>query len=453
MRYYIIALAGAGLLLATTPARMAHAQLGLPELPRNLPELVPDLDDERRLRRRVEDTVEETTETVNDSTESAVDAAILPLATQLAAQASNTVENALRPFQATVDPSGNAIELDTVVVLINTARIDELVHNRVILVARRDLPSLGMTMLTLRQPAGGALPELVDELRTRWPDAQVDFNHIYTTSSTSDDGSTVPLPVEQQSSADRVDELRIGVIDSAVQTEHFALRDSRIIAEDFVLHEGNRPQTHGTAVASLVTASSGNRATIYSAGVFVHVPGYQPGASTEGLIAAVEWLMSARVPVINMSLSGPANDLLEVALRRAVDKGYVVVAAVGNNGPSGEPLYPAAYDVVIGVTAVDRNNKVFRYANRGEHVDFAARGVDVRIADSNTGGFRIESGTSMAAPHVAVVIADLLRSDDVEASAAESWLIVGAEDLGRKGFDPVYGHGLVTRPPVVYSSN
>jgi subtilisin family serine protease len=116
-------------------------------------------------------------------------------------------------------------------------------------------------------------------------------------------------------------------------------------------------------------------------------------------------------------------------------------------------MYPAAYESVIGVTAVDRRNKIFRYANRGEQVAFAARGVDVKVADSLSGGWRIESGTSMASPHIAVVIAQLRRSTAIRPDAVKSWLIANAEDLGRKGFDPVYGHGLITQPPIVVSLN
>ncbi len=449
LRVYIIVLAGAGLLLTAVPERVAHAQLSVPDLSRGLPNLPRDLEIERRVRRNVE----ETTKTIDDAVPDTVDETVSPLAEQLVETADATLETARRVFVRDVDPRGHDIELDTIVVLVETARVAELAHNGVILLSRRDLPALGMTMLTLRKPAGGTLPALVDELRNSWPDAAVDFNHIYSTSARSADAAAAK-PMSQTDAVDVADDvLRVGIIDSAVQTDHVMLQRTHIVTADFAMHEGERPLTHGTAVASLVVASSRNRAAIYSAGVFFQQPGHTPGATTEGLVAAIEWLASHGVPVINMSLSGPANDLLGIAVQRAVERGHVVVAAVGNNGPSGEPLYPGAYESVVGVTAVDRKKKVFRYANRGEHVDFAARGVDVRIADSQSGGLRIESGTSMASPHVAVVIAELLHSGEVGASAVRSWLIAGAEDLGRKGFDPVYGHGLVTQPPVMMSAD
>lgn len=445
LRVYIIVLAGAGLLLAALPERAAHAQLGVPDLSQSLPPLPVETSVERRVRRQVEDVVEEATDEVEET--------ILPLGEQLAGQADAVLGTALRTFLADVDPQGHEIERDTLVVLVDTARLAELANVKVRLLARRDLPAIGLTLLTLQKPLDGKLHDLVEELRSSWPGTTVDFNHVYTTSvSGTDTDAGTSVAAEAPSEVGQT-ALRIGVIDSAVQANHAMLRQSQVIAADFAMHDGARPLTHGTAVASLVATSSGNKATIYSAGVFFQVPGRTPGATTEGIVAAIDWLVAEGVPVMNLSLSGPANGLLEVAVKRAVERGHVVVAAVGNNGPSGEPMYPGAYEPVIGVTAVDRKNKVFRYANRGKHVDFAARGVNVRIADSESGGQRIESGTSMAAPHVAVVIAQLLESGAVAPGAVMSWLIAGAKDLGRKGHDPVYGYGLITRPPVVLSAD
>jgi subtilisin family serine protease len=168
-----------------------------------------------------------------------------------------------------------------------------------------------------------------------------------------------------------------------------------------------------------------------------------PIATTASLVAALSWQAAERVAVVNMSLAGPPNRVLETAIEAATADGMVVVAAVGNNGPAGEPLYPAAYATVVGVTAVDSANRIYRYANRGRHVMFAAPGVRVRVAESD-GGYDTRSGTSMAAPYAAAIIAQCVAThvtpstDDVLAS-----LKAAAIDLGARDFDDVFGHGLI----------
>jgi len=72
------------------------------------------------------------------------------------------------------------------------------------------------------------------------------------------------------------------------------------------------------------------------------------------------------VRVVNMSLSGPPNEVLKRAIASAQAKGMVIVAAAGNNGAGAGPSYPAAYPGVIAVTAVDRNLDVYRRATQGD---------------------------------------------------------------------------------------
>jgi len=118
----------------------------------------------------------------------------------------------------------------------------------------------------------------------------------------------------------------------------------------------------------------------------------------------------------------------------------VLVAAVGNEGPAAPPLYPAAYDGVVGVTAVDNTRALYRWANRGQQVTFAARGVDVTVAHPD-GGQVTNSGTSLAAPVVTALLAcRLLRLSPEQALQT---MIDDAEDLGEPGRDPGFGHGFL----------
>ena len=135
--------------------------------------------------------------------------------------------------------------------------------------------------------------------------------------------------------------------------------------------------------------------------------------------------------------------MLEAAIRRAHERGHIVVAAVGNAGPAARPQYPAAYPGVVGVTAIDDAGKIYRRAGRGSHVDFAAPGVAVAAAASD-GTDAPVSGTSFAAPYVAAVLATRhTRLDRGAAQVAIADLAREAADLGDAGQDPVYGHGAV----------
>lgn len=161
------------------------------------------------------------------------------------------------------------------------------------------------------------------------------------------------------------------------------------------------------------------------------------------LVKALDYLEGRDVAIINMSLTGPANSVLERAIKRLSEKGVVLVAAAGNDGPKAKPVYPAAYPEVVAVTAVDRQKRPYRRAVRGPHIDLAAPGVDVWIAAS-VQGTRPRTGTSFAAPFVTAAIA-LARKSEPEARMEDvlSRLATAAEDLGAPGRDDVFGWGLL----------
>ena len=144
--------------------------------------------------------------------------------------------------------------------------------------------------------------------------------------------------------------------------------------------------------------------------------------------------------MINISLTGPDNRLLKTAIERLDERGIGLVAAVGNEGPAAPPLYPAAYGPVIGVTAVNASGELYRWANQGEQVLFAAPGVAVPVAKPE-GGMALDSGTSLAAPVVTSALACELNRVDL--SGAIQALKSNARDLGEPGRDTRFGHGLL----------
>ncbi|WP_351125486.1 S8 family serine peptidase, partial [Shewanella sp. T24-MNA-CIBAN-0130] len=82
---------------------------------------------------------------------------------------------------------------------------------------------------------------------------------------------------------------------------------------------------------------------LYSAEVFYRQSEYAQGATLFAIVEALNWLVSNKIPVINMSLTGPNNAILEASITAAIKQNVLIVAAAGNQGPASQPLYPGAY--------------------------------------------------------------------------------------------------------------
>ena len=155
----------------------------------------------------------------------------------------------------------------------------------------------------------------------------------------------------------------------------------------------------------------------------------------------MEWLLGRGAPVINMSIAGPPNALLQKMVTQAAARGRIIVAAAGNGGPAAAPVFPAALPGVVAVTAVDPALKVYRYANRGRYIGVAAQGVGV-LAAASGGGFARYSGTSFAAPQVAARLAGCRAAGGNTGTCIDT-LVKAARDLGAPGYDETYGHGYI----------
>ena len=261
--------------------------------------------------------------------------------------------------------------------------------------------------------------------------ADVDLNHLYTAGVLDPQNDEQPLvglaPRELLPPPTDLSglTLRIGIIDSSIDRRHNAFANASITTQRFVDND-SPPNAHGTAIASIIASNDPQAlglaptAHIYAAEVFDHNEQQGEFASTVSLIKALSWLMTQDVSVINISLAGPPNRLLETALTRVREKGVLAIAAAGNGGPMAQPMYPAAYPEVVAVTATDDRGRAFRLANRGEYVDIAAPGVNIRHAQAG-GGFAASSGTSYAVPFVTVAAARLLQSTAEPALMLDAW--------------------------------
>lgn len=304
------------------------------------------------------------------------------------------------------------------------------------------LDELGLRVVVLRARAGVATRTALRRLRRLDPDGEYDYNHLYFGSAAAAATASAPPGAIPAAAAP----LRVGLVDSGIDGGHPAFAGVKL--QSWGCGGLAKPDKHGTAVASLLVGDAGDRpaTTLFAADIYCGQPA---GGAVTGLASAMAWLARERVDVVNLSLVGPPNRLLERVIRAMAGCGHVLVAAVGNDGPAAPPLYPAAYPGVIGVTAVDTKLRVLPEAGRGAQVDFAAAGAGLRVAVPG-GGWDIARGTSFAAPWVARLAAQILptagagagRADEVRTALASL-----ASDLGPRGRDDTYGHGLLATSP------
>jgi subtilisin family serine protease len=323
--------------------------------------------------------------------------------------------------------------------LANAQRADFLVKRT------QELPDLGVRIIVLQTPAGWSARRGLARLRKLDPEGTYDYNHVYLESGGTVDAPTTAPTVDAPAGGGGA-RPRIGLIDGGIDANHAALRDNP--RHESGCNGAHVSSEHGTAVASLLAGSAARfhgaapGAELFVADVYCDSP---TGGAVDAVAAAFGWMARERVPVINVSLVGPRNALLERAVRALVGRGFIIVAAVGNDGPASPPLFPAAYDGVVGVTAVDANRKVLLEACRGKQVRLSAPGAGIAAALAGSSDrYGAVRGTSFAAPLVAGLLALELRAPD--ATAAERALAVltaQAVDLGARGRDDVYGAGLV----------
>jgi subtilisin family serine protease len=239
----------------------------------------------------------------------------------------------------------------------------------------------------------------------------------------------------------------VAVIDSLIDTTHPDLAGS--VAGQFdAVAATDKPDEHGTGMSGAIAAHRrllgvAPRARILAIHAFTPDAKHPQQATTQSIVAGIDWAISNGARIINMSFAGPYDPVLQLALKKARDKGVVLIAAAGNMGPQSPPLYPAADENVIAVTSVDEKDKLMPQANQGPHVALAAPGVNVLEAAPRA-SYNFTTGTSVAAAHVSGVAALILeRNPGIDPATLEDALFTTARDLGAAGRDPQFGYGLV----------
>ena len=161
------------------------------------------------------------------------------------------------------------------------------------------------------------------------------------------------------------------------------------------------------------------------------------------LVTALQICFDNGATVANMSLGGSGSSATEeAAMQDLLDQGLLMIAASGNDGNT-RFSYPASYDSIVSVAALDSNKDIAWFSQQNNQVELAAPGVSVwSTLPNNT--YEAWDGTSMATPHVTGAAA-LLWSNNPDCTPTEirNALTTSAEDLGTVGRDNAFGFGLV----------
>ena len=330
-----------------------------------------------------------------------------------------------------VDDQGNPVRRDEIIAIGATRDMLAKAQAAGFSVVRSDtIEGLGIATVQFAPPKGKSARKALKQLREIDPTGSYSLDPIY-------EPARAPLAPMSGASAGGGGSggAVLGLIDGGVG-RHPAFDGVAIDQRGFA--GDPHPSGHGTAVASLMVGrTAAFHGVMPGASLLVaDVYGGSPAnGSAMAIVRAMGWLAARGARVVNISLVGPPNPLLQAGVRALQAKGVIVVAAVGNDGPAAPPQYPASYPGVVAVTGVDAKGKPLLEAGKPLHLDFAAPGADIAGAVPGGGWERLR-GTSFAAPFVAASLASLARLDrgatgaTVAALAAEARPAKGAVGRG-----------------------
>jgi type VII secretion-associated serine protease mycosin len=319
-------------------------------------------------------------------------------------------------------------------------------------------------------PVGGSQPNaLLAPLGTQVLSVETDAPiHSLATAGENDPMRSQQWALNQSSferawSTTRGAGVTVAIIDSGVDAAHEDLGSVVLPGIDYV--ETGRdgrydPDGHGTHVAGIIGARVNNGRGIAGAAPDVRIlPVRVLDANGSGMssnvAAGIIWATDHGARVVNLSLGGGPSPGIQVAMRYALSKGTVVLAAAGNNGAStNTAVYPAAYPEAIAVGSYDENLARSSFSNTGSYVDVSAPGSNILSTWSTaSNAYAVASGTSMATPYASAEAALIIsKNRSLSAAAVTSILESTARDAGARGVDPAFGHGLIDPAAAVYAA-
>lgn len=245
-------------------------------------------------------------------------------------------------------------------------------------------------------------------------------------------------------------DVKIGVIDSGCN-EHPDIVDNLQSGYDFVNLTKTTTDTvgHGTHVSGIIAAGMNgegiigisNKAKIIPLKCFDNGKTAKVLTIYDAIISAVD---DYDCDIINMSWGIDSDsETLRKGINYANDNGVLLVAAVGNKG-NDVLYYPAAYDCVVGVGAVDKNLSMCDFSQYNESVFVVAPGQNILSLGISSDNYVTMNGTSQSAPMVTSLFAMMLNLDNtITIDEVKTILANCSDDLGETGYDNNFGHGLI----------
>jgi subtilisin len=248
--------------------------------------------------------------------------------------------------------------------------------------------------------------------------------------------------------------IRVAVVDTGIDYTHDELSANYRGGTSCVPAESDPKDynRHGTHVAGTIAASLNDTGVVGvapSAYLYaVKVLSSNGSGNWSWFISGIYWCIKNGMQVLNMSLgsSDAPPSAVEKMCNLAWKRGLILVAAAGND--AGPVNYPAKYDSVIAVSAIDSANVIAPFSSRGQEVELCAPGVNILSTEPGN-RFGLLSGTSMATPHVAGVAALALSSHRWSSGsvphneAVKRILAATADKMGVPGRTAEYGFGRV----------
>ena len=327
------------------------------------------------------------------------------------------------------------------------------------------IPEMGI--YKLRLPEDTDVLAAMKQLQAQDQVAAVEPNYIYDLPRTARAGEvaqTLPDPdgprVDNSQPSDSARSSSEGFVRANPQDPSLAIFDSGLMAnvdlDGSVLGRYDAvdpsrslsdPIGHGTQMAMIAAGSVVPHGVDPSLGqqrvplVAVRAFDDSGRATSVGLIQGIQYAIEQGVRVINMSWGTESNSqFLQDAIKFARDNGIVVVASAGNE-PTQRPVYPAAFDNVIGVSAMNPDGNLWEKSNHGRFVSAAAPGTG-QFPIGHKGPPGSYAGTSIASAYTARALTRYFQQNpDASVDDAEKAFFASLTDAGPSGKDNKYGRG------------